>query len=79
MAEAHPTGLDPAKQKPDQSHRVSLASASHALERQFPIFKFDDVARSHQHGRHSKKLQMQGARILRSEAYTEVRRNDLPC
>jgi hypothetical protein len=27
-------------------------------------------------GRHSKKLQMQGARILRNEAYIEVRRSD---
>jgi hypothetical protein len=37
---------------------------------------FDELAKSGQGGRHSKKLQMQGARILRSEAYIEVRRND---
>jgi hypothetical protein len=30
----------------------------------------------HQLGRHSKKRQMQGARVLRNEAYMEVRRND---
>ncbi len=29
--------------------------------------------------RHSKKLQMQGARILRNEAYLIVRRNDERC
>jgi hypothetical protein len=35
---------------------------------------FDDFAKSRQSGRH--KLQMQGARILRHEAYIEVRCND---
>jgi len=36
-------------------------------------------AKSRQMGRHNKKLQMQGARILRNEAYIEVRRNDERC
>jgi len=36
----------------------------------------DDFVRSRQTARHSKKLQMQGARILRNEAYIEVRCND---
>jgi hypothetical protein len=36
----------------------------------------DEFARSRQEGRHSRKLQMQGARILRNEAYMEVRRSD---
>ena len=35
-----------------------------------------DFVRSRQVRRHSKKLQMQGARILRNEAYIDVRRND---
>ena len=35
-----------------------------------------DFVKSRQGGRHSKKLQMQGARVLRNEAYIEVRRND---
>jgi hypothetical protein len=35
-----------------------------------------DVIKSCQGRRHSKKLQMQGARILRNEAYTDVRCND---
>jgi hypothetical protein len=30
-------------------------------------------------GRHSKKLQMQGAQVLRNEAYIKVRRNDEGC
>jgi hypothetical protein len=38
--------------------------------------KIDAFVRSHNMGRHSKKLQMQGARILRNEAYIEVRRSD---
>jgi hypothetical protein len=36
----------------------------------------DDFAKSRKTGRHSKKSQMQGARILRNEAYIEVRCND---
>jgi hypothetical protein len=36
----------------------------------------DELVKSRQRGRHSKKLQMQGAQILRNEAYIEVRRND---
>jgi len=36
----------------------------------------DDFVKSRQSRRHSKKLQMQGARILRNEAYMEVRCND---
>jgi hypothetical protein len=36
----------------------------------------DDFVKSRQGRRHSKKLQMQGARILRDEAYIEVRRKD---
>jgi len=36
----------------------------------------DAFVKSRQNRRHSKKLQMQGARILRNEAYIEVRRND---
>jgi len=36
----------------------------------------DDSVKSRPNRRHSKKLQMQGARILRNEAYIEVRRND---
>ncbi len=39
-------------------------------------FIIDDFVKSHQIGRHKKKLQMQGARILRNETYIEVRRND---
>ena len=39
----------------------------------------DELVKSHQIGRHSKKLQMQGAQILRNEAYIEVRRNDERC
>jgi hypothetical protein len=35
-----------------------------------------EFVKGRRRGRHSKKLQMQGARILRSEAYIEVRRND---
>jgi hypothetical protein len=38
--------------------------------------EFDNFVKSRQSGRHRKKLQMQGARILRNEAYIEVRRND---
>jgi hypothetical protein len=38
--------------------------------------KFVDFAKSRRHGRHSKKLQMQGARVLRNEAYIDVRCND---
>jgi hypothetical protein len=34
----------------------------------------DDFVKSRQGRRHSKKIQMQGARILRNEAYIEVRR-----
>jgi hypothetical protein len=30
-------------------------------------------------GRHSKMFQLQGAQILRNEAYIEVRRNDEGC
>ena len=54
-------------------------------EADFSVIEFsqernlDDFVRSRDIGRHSKKLQMQGARILRIEAYIEVRRNDLPC
>jgi hypothetical protein len=36
----------------------------------------DDLVESPQTGWHSRKLQMQGARILRNEAYKEARRND---
>jgi len=36
----------------------------------------DDFVKSRQGSRHSKKLHMQGARILRNEAYIEVRCND---
>jgi len=45
----------------------------------YDFIKLDGLVKSRQLGRHSKKLQMQGARILRNEAYTEVRRSDLPC
>jgi len=38
--------------------------------------KIDGLVKSHQRRRHSKKLQIQGARILRNEAYIEVRCND---
>jgi hypothetical protein len=38
--------------------------------------KTNDFVKSRQGRRHSKKLQMQGARILRNEAYIEVRCND---
>jgi hypothetical protein len=38
--------------------------------------KLDDFVKSRQGGRHSKKLQMQGARILRNEAHIEVRCSD---
>ena len=38
--------------------------------------KLDEFVKSRQGRRHSEKLQMQGARILRNEAYIEVRRND---
>jgi hypothetical protein len=45
-----------------------------------PLFRvllsLDELVKSHQRGRHSKKLQMQGTRTLRNEAYIEVRRND---
>ncbi len=37
---------------------------------------FDDLVKSHQMRWQSKKLQMQGAQNLRSEAYLKVRRND---
>ena len=37
---------------------------------------FDGFVKSHQRRRHSKKLQIQGARILRNEAYIEVRCKD---
>jgi hypothetical protein len=40
------------------------------------MIEIDAFAKSYESGRHSKKLQMQGARILRNEAYLEVRRND---
>jgi hypothetical protein len=43
------------------------------------IAKTDDLVKSRQSGRHSKKLQMQGARILRNEAYIKVRCNDERC
>ena len=36
----------------------------------------DDFVKNRESGRHRKKLQMQGARILRNEAYIEVRRSD---
>jgi len=36
----------------------------------------DEFIRSRQGRRHSKKLQMQGAQILRNEAYREVRPSD---
>jgi hypothetical protein len=39
----------------------------------------DEFVKSRQRGRHSKKLQMQGAQILRNEAYIEVRRSDEGC
>jgi len=39
-------------------------------------FKIDEFVLSHQKGRHSKKIQMQGAQALRNEAYREVRCND---
>ena len=38
--------------------------------------KIDEFVKSRQTRRHSKKLQMQGVRILRNEAYIEVRCND---
>jgi hypothetical protein len=38
--------------------------------------KDDGLVKSRQGGWHNKKLQMQGARILRNEAYIEVRCND---
>ena len=40
---------------------------------------FDDLVKSLQGGWQSKKLQMQGAQILRNEAYLVVRRNDEGC
>ncbi len=40
------------------------------------VHNVDDFVKSRQDRRHSKKLQMQGARILRNEAYIEVRCND---
>ncbi len=40
------------------------------------FLSIDDFIKSRQGRRHSKKLQMQGARILRNEAYIEVRCND---
>ncbi|OGP51540.1 MAG: hypothetical protein A2Y79_08495 [Deltaproteobacteria bacterium RBG_13_43_22] len=37
--------------------------------------RLDEFVKSHQRGRHSKKLQMPGVQILGNEAYREVRRN----
>ena len=42
----------------------------------FYTVKMDDFVKSGQNRRHRKKLQMQGARILRNEAYIEGRRKD---
>jgi hypothetical protein len=42
----------------------------------YEVIKIDDFVKSREDGRHSKKLQMQDARILRNEAYIEVRCND---
>ena len=56
--------------------------ASHSITTLFYLIrkvkgnKLDEFVKSRQNRRHSKKLQMQGARILRNEAYIEVRRND---
>jgi len=43
------------------------------------FLNFDDLVKSHQSEWQSKKLQMQGAQIMRSEAYLQVRRNDEGC
>jgi hypothetical protein len=40
------------------------------------LLDIDDFVRSREGGRHTKTLQMQGARILRNEAYMKVRCSD---
>ncbi len=53
-----------------------IRAAKNATGRELTLggdIKLDDFARSRQSRRYSKKLQMQGARILRNEAYKEVR------
>ena len=46
--------------------------------KEFCGFNEDALVKSQQDGRHSKKFQMQGTRILRNEAYIEVRRKPAP-
>ena len=53
-----------------------LRQTNHDVTRLTTALSIDDFIKSRQNGRHSKKLQMQGARILRNEAYIIVRRND---
>ena len=55
---------------------VTHARSRNRLGELPPIESLEDFVKSRQGGRHSKKLQMQGARILRNEAYIEVRCND---
>jgi len=57
-----------------------VKSFTQTLEEEFLLFmegsRIDGLVKSHQGRRHSKKLRMQGARILRNEAYLKVRCND---
>jgi hypothetical protein len=54
------------------SFRIDVGS----LENKSQAVMIDGLVKSPQKGRHSKKLRMQGARILRNEAYLKLRCND---
>jgi hypothetical protein len=58
----------------EEMHAFPQYSTVPAFHHSF--FRIVEFVKSRQSGRHSKKRQMQGARILRNETYIEVRRSD---
>jgi hypothetical protein len=80
-------GVRPARNRQDHplasglDHPVSRDGLTNFFEEHQNIpaqelYNHDDFVKSRRDRRHSKKLQMQGARILRNEEYIDVRRND---